>query len=175
MDQIQIPVSGGNPAISGNLQAVFLVEQQIEGRSNSDIGTHGCVERQQGILRSYLQRRCGLDTAIEDWPAVFALAQLQVQGILCGRKRASLGIDQVQIRLLAANLAAQQQVNIEAEGIALEGGAVNVGNPPHAVSHDAGGIVERVGLGKPSSGIEIISQQGDDGLAYGQASAGQNY
>ena len=84
-------------------------------------------------------------------------------------------INQVQVRLLSPNLPPKQQMHVEAERVPLQRGAVNVGNPAHAVSYDAGSIIERTRLGKSAAGVEIISQQSDDRLADGEAAAGQNY
>jgi len=174
MDEVQVAVPGANPAIAGDLEAIFLVEQEVEGRADSDVGAHGGVEREQGVFSGDLQRSGGLNAAIENGAAIFAFAELQIQGIFGSGERVSLRIDQIEVRILAANLAAEEEVNVEAERVALEGGAIDIRNAAHAVTDDAGGIVKRAGLSQAFSGIEIIAEQGDDGLADGEASADKN-
>src|ERR1700732_3127832 len=66
-------------------------------------------------------------------------------------------------------------MNVEAEGIALQGSPVNIRDSADAVAHDAGRVVEGFGLRKSSPGIEIVAQQSDHRLADGEAAAGQNY
>src|ERR1700686_4240331 len=66
-------------------------------------------------------------------------------------------------------------MNVKAEGITLQRSAINIGDPTHTVSHDASSVIKRIGLGKPSPGIEIISQQSDNRLAYGETATGQDY
>ena len=65
-------------------------------------------------------------------------------------------------------------MDIEAEGIAFERRAVHVGNFADAIADDAGGVVQRVGLREAAAGIEVVAQQGDDGLADGEAAADQD-
>src|ERR1700686_607192 len=66
-------------------------------------------------------------------------------------------------------------MHVEAEGVPLERSAVDIGNPAHTISYNAGGIIQRTGLGESAARVKIISQQSDNRLADGEASAGQNY
>ena len=59
--------------------------------------------------------------AVEDRPAVLALADLQERGVLGGVDRVALRVDQVQVGRLADDLAAEQEVDVEAELVALVG------------------------------------------------------
>ncbi len=174
MDEVQVSVAGADTTIAVDLEAIFFVEKQVEGRANGDIGAHSGVEREQSVLGGDFQGRGGLNAAIENGAAVFTFAELQIQRIFGSGKGIALGINQVEVGILASNLAPEQEVNIEAEGVALEGGAIDIRNPADAVTHDAGGIVKRARLGQTLSGIEIVAQQGDDGLADGEAAAGKN-
>ena len=77
-------------------------------------------------------------------------------GRVLGRlQRVALRVDQVQAGLLAAHLAAEQQVDVEAEAVALERGAVDLRHPPDALADDPRGVVERARLRQPLAGVEV--------------------
>ena len=112
-----------------------------------------------------------VDAAIENRPAVLALAELQVRRVLGRLQRIALRVDEVERRLFAADLAAEQQVDVEAEVVPLERRAIDLGHPPHALADDAGGVIHRAGLRQALAGVEVEAQQRHDRLADRQAAA----
>ena len=110
------------------------------------------------------RRALEADAAIEDRPAVLGLADLQVRRVLVGLERIALRVDQEQARRLAAYLAAQDQVHVELEVVALERGAVHVGDAADLLADDARGVVERRRLREALALVEVAPQQGDDRL-----------
>src|SRR6185295_18818442 len=175
MDKIQVTVAGGEAAVTGHVQAVFGVEHQVDRRPHRHVGAHGCVHGEQRVLGGYFQRCRRLDATVENGTAVLTFTQLEVQRIFGCGQGISLRINQVEIGILAADLSAQQQVNVEIEGVAFEGSTVDVGDAANTVAYDACGFVQGVGLGETASGVEFLSQQRHDGLADGKAAAVQDY
>ena len=58
---------------------IGFVDQQIERQSHRNIGFQRRVHRDQRALRRLVERRLGLDHAIDDRFAVFGLADLKVR------------------------------------------------------------------------------------------------
>src|SRR6185436_7901325 len=78
-------------------------------------------------------------------------------------------------RLLAADLATQQQVHVEHETVPLEGRAIDFRYPPHALPDDARRVIHRPGLGQPLPRVEVEAKERHDGLADRQAAARQDH
>src|SRR5207249_145774 len=83
----------------------------------------------------------------QDGAAVLRLADLQVRRVLAGLQRVALRVDDEEARALAAHLAADDEVHVELELVALQRSAVHVRHAPYLVADDARGVVERGRLG----------------------------
>src|SRR5205807_9321264 len=113
------------------------------------------------------------DAAIEDGAAVLRLTDLEIRRVLAGLQRVALRVDDEEPRELAAHLAADDEVDVELELVALQRGAVHVRHPPHLLADDARGVVERGRLSQPLALVEITPELRDDRLRAGEAAAAE--
>jgi hypothetical protein len=85
----------------------------------------------------------------------------------------SLRVDDEQPRALPAYLAAEDQVDVELELVALERGPIQVGHAPDLLADDPRRVVERRRLGEALALIEVAPELRDDRLGAGEASTAQ--
>jgi hypothetical protein len=71
------------------------------------------------------------------------------------------------------DLAAEEDVDVELVLVALEGGAVELGDAADVLADDAGGVVHGRGGGQATAGVEFGFDQRDHGLGEGEAAAGK--
>src|SRR6056297_1751744 len=94
-------------------EAVRLVAEVVERRSDRKIGLQGRVEADQQELHRAFETQVGVVGADEDGAAVLDLADLKEWRVLSGFDEVALGIDQEQARRAARDLAAKNQGRIE--------------------------------------------------------------
>jgi hypothetical protein len=125
--QIECGIVGLKMPVTIEIQPVVLVEQDFERWPDGHVRAHGSVEREQGVRARDLQRGgIVLNPAIEDRPAVFDFTDLQIGGAFGRAEGVSLGINEEQVWLLALDLAAQQEMDIEFEVVFLERRAIKI-------------------------------------------------
>jgi hypothetical protein len=70
-------------------EAVSLIERELDGWADGDVGPHGGVEAQQRVFGCRFEAGGVVDdAAVEDGPAVFTLAKLQEGRVFGGARRA---------------------------------------------------------------------------------------
>ena len=85
-------------------------------------------------------------------------------------------VDEIQAgRFGALDLSAQQKVNVEGILVPLKRLSIDVRNPTHAIPYDAGCAVERVRLSEAAARVEVAAEEGDYGLADGEATTRQDH
>ncbi len=85
-----------------------------------------------------------------------------------------MGINEIELGLIAFDLAAEKEVDVEFVVIPFQRVTVEVADTAHLLAENAGGIIHRRRLGEPLAAVEIAPQQSDDRLRQRQAAAGQN-
>ena len=73
-------------------------------------------------------------------------------------------IDEAEPRALAAQLPAEQEMDVERIAVALERGAVELRHAADLLAHQPRSVVERADARQAAAGLEVASQQLHHGL-----------
>ena len=91
-------------------QAVFGIHHQVYGKAYRQIRAYGGIERHQDRAQRIVYRGGVRHGAVEDGFAVFAFADLEKRRVLGGGDEIAFVVNRVQLRRLAANLAADEEI-----------------------------------------------------------------
>src|SRR5690606_6991448 len=123
-----------------------------------------------------VQRRVGAQHAVEDGLAVLGLADLHVRDVRAGLDEVAGRIDLEQAAALGADLAAEDQADVEIDAVLAERLGVALVHAAHGLAHAAGGFVH---VGRRPEGIGAVAvelgQQVHHSLADRQVAGGQQH
>ena len=109
VDHVEVGVRFLDVALYPDLEAVPVVDEQVDRKPHRDVAAHGRVERDQDALRRLEQPRTRFDDPVDDGFAVLALAHLEIGRLLRRLDEVALGVDEKKTLMLAQNLAADDE------------------------------------------------------------------
>ena len=122
------------------------VAHEIERQPDRQVRFHRRVHRHERALRRFVQRQARRDDAVEDRLTVLRFAELEIRRL--GRRLDEVAdvVDVEEARLLAANLPADDETQVELEAEVLHRRRVARVYAAHGFADDGRGVEHRLGV-----------------------------
>ena len=138
----EVLVVGLDALLAAHVEAVALVDQEIDRQADGDVGAQRGIEREESELGRLAEPHVGLHHAVDDRLAVLVLTDLEERRVVGGLDEVALGVDVEQARRLVADLPAEQEVGVEGRPARLQLRPVGLAHLAHGLAHQTRGAIK---------------------------------